>query len=721
MSSMSSRNDDLRSRLLATFRVEAEEHIEALTAGLLSLERGLAPEPERGVVEATFREMHTLKGAARSVGLAEIERLCASCESVLSRVTRGDLRLTPGILAGLQDSIDGIARRLAADGESPAVSELVGRLERESADVAEPIQAPRPAAEKPAVSAGVLGDTIRLATAKLDALLVRAEDLLLPRLAAAERSDEARALFDALTGSRAALVRTGGNGTGAATAVEQHLRAAEAQAAALLDGLLHDQRRIGVAVDSLSDELRRVRMTCASAVLDLFPRMVRDLAVEQGKDVEWEAHGADLELDRKVLEAVKDPLIHLVRNAVGHGIERPQERTAAGKPRCGRVAVSAAALEGGRIEIVVEDDGRGCDPAAAKAAAVRARLVAAEEVEALADGDALELLYRSGVSTSPIITDIAGHGLGLAIVKECVDRLDGEIELHSRPGGGTTVRMVLPATITGFRGLLVRAGGQPFLLSLDAVRRVLLVAAGDVGVVEGRDTISWNGAPVPVVSLDALLGLAEEQTESRGDGYRHCVIVRSGGDCVGLVVQDVLGTRELLVKDLGPPLVRVRNVAAAGLLGSGEIVLILRPADLVATGTQTVRRPAVTAEAEEARETSVLVVDDSFTTRTMEKNLLEAAGYRVRTAVDGVEAWTALKSERFDLLVSDVDMPRMDGLGLTERIREDRELSDLPVVLVTALESQENQERGIDVGANAYVVKSSFDQSNLLEVIRRLV
>jgi two-component system chemotaxis sensor kinase CheA len=717
---MASRDDDLRSRLLATFEVEAEEHLEALTAGLLSLERGLGPGEERGVVEATFREVHTLKGAARSVGLAEIERLCQACESVLSRVTRGDLRLTPEILGGLQDAIEAIARLLAGDGELPEMSALVARLDQTVAGPAEPVQAPRPPAEVPAMSVAALGDTIRLATAKLDALLARAEDLLLPRLAAAERTDDARALVEALTRSRAALLHGGSNGAGPAAAVEPQLRVAGSQAGALLDSLLHDQRRIGVAVDSLHDELRRVRMTGASSVLDLFPRMVRNLAIEQGKEVDWEALGADLELDRKVLEAVKDPLIHLVRNAVGHGIERPEERTRAGKPRCGRVAVSVAGLEGGRIEIRVEDDGRGCDPAAAKAAAVRARLFTGEEAEALADDDALALLYRSGVSTSPIITDIAGHGLGLAIVKECVDRLAGEIALESRLGEGTSVRMVVPATIASFRGLLVRAGGQPFLLSIDAVERVLRVTAGDVGVVGGRDTTFWNGSAVPVAALDGLLGLPAEEENRSAEG-RPCVVVRFGGECVGLLVQDVLGTRELLVKDLGPPLVRVRNVAAAGLLGSGEIVLILRPADLVAAGTQVVRRPTVATEIEEATDMSVLVVDDSFTTRTMEKNLLEAAGYRVRTAVDGVDAWTALKSERFDLLVSDVDMPRMDGLVLTERVREDRELSDLPVVLVTALESPENQERGIEVGANAYIVKSSFEQSNLLEVIRRLV
>ncbi len=705
---MANRKNDIKTRLLATFRVEAEEHLQAITTNLLALDRGLPPTDSREVVEATFREVHTLKGAARSVSLTDVEALCQACESVLSRVTRDQLALSRPLLNRLQEAVDGVAGLLAGGGARAAVSELIGHLERaaeHTAEAADPVEAPVPLAEAPAgpVAAALpQTDTIRLATARLDALHLQAEDLLVPKLAAEERVREARTLVEALAGAK--------------------LRTVETRAQDLLRHLVLDQRTISRGVDGLQDELRRMRLTPASVYLDLFPRMVRDLAGEHGKEVEWVTRGTDLEVDRKVLQAMKEPLIHLVRNAIDHGIEPPEVRMHAGKAPQGRVAVSIASLEGGRIEISVEDDGGGIDLARLRAAAVRARFLTTEEADALTDDQALDLIYRSGLSTSPIITDLSGHGLGLAIVKERVERLGGQIDVETRAGAGTTVRVILPATIATFRGLLVRAGGQSFLLPTEAVERAIRIAPDEVESVEGREAIRWNGYPLSVARLNGLLGLPERESQSEPGSKQPCVIVRSGEERVGLRVEEILGDREVLVKELKPPLVRVRNVAGAGLLGTGQVVLMLRPTDLLKSIREAPRPPAPAAAAEEkGRQPVLLVVDDSITTRTMEKNLLEAAGYRVRVAVDGIEAWTLLKSEEVDLVVSDVDMPRMDGFDLTARIRADRKLADLPVVLVTALESREDKERGIEVGANAYIIKSSFDQSNLLEIIRRLV
>jgi two-component system chemotaxis sensor kinase CheA len=396
-----------------------------------------------------------------------------------------------------------------------------------------------------------------------------------------------------------------------------------------------------------------------------------------------------------VLEAVKEPLIHLVRNAVDHGIEPPEARAAAGKPRRGRLAATISSLEGGRVEIVLEDDGRGLDTARVREAAQRAGIA-----EPAGDEAALALVQQSGMSTSFVVTDVSGRGLGLAIVKEQVEKLGGDMVMTSRPGHGMRIRLVVPASISTFRGLPVRAGGQTFLLPVGAVEHVV-----------HRDALD---PAVTVAALADLLGVAANGTPPQA-----CAILRSGEARAGVLVDEVLGDREVLVKDFAPPLVHLRHVAGAGLMDTSELVLILRPADLVA-GAREVRPKRPEPAAEPTREATILVVDDALTTRAMERSLLEVAGYRVEVAVDGLEAWRMLRGGGFDLVVSDVDMPRMDGFELTSRIRADPRLADLPVVLVTALEGHEDQRRGLEAGANAYVVKSSFERSSLLETIKRL-
>lgn len=729
---MAKRSEDIKARLLATFRPEAREHLETIARQLLALEQDLAGERARGAVENVFRAFHTLKGAARSVSLMEIEALAQACESVLSRVTRDQAALTGPILKALHEMVGAVGRLVEGGEGAVDVKTLVARLES-SLGATRPAPPPlhAAAAELPRAAVEtavertetVTADTLRVATAKLDALLVHAEDLLGPRLAAGERARESRDLVATLAACRRALLRLRAQGQDghhrdATAALETELREAEAQARALLAHARRDDRALAGAVNALQQEARGLRLSPASTILEAFPRMVRDLAESQGKQAEWAVEGAALEIDRKVLEAIKDPLIHLVRNAVDHGLEAPEERARAGKPRRGRVFVSLASLEGGRVEIRVEDDGAGIDKERLKASAVRLRQLTAEQAGALGAEEALDLVFRSGVSTAPVLTSISGHGRGLPIVRERVERLGGQVRLETRSGEGTTVVVVVPASIATFSGLLVRAGDRPFLLAAEAVERVLRVRSGEIRSIEGQETLFRNGDPLPLASLSALLDLAAAQPAP--NGFRSCVVIASGGERMAVLVDEVLGEREVVVKELKRPLVRVRHVAGAGLLGSGELALILRPADLLRFRAEIARPAPMSRERKPERTSLVLVVDDSITTRTMEKNLLEAAGYHVQVAVDGVEAWTALKSQEFDLVVSDVDMPRMDGFELTSRIRADRALADLPVVLVTALETREDKERGIEVGANAYVVKSSFDQSNLLEILRRL-
>ena len=327
------------------------------------------------------------------------------------------------------------------------------------------------------------------------------------------------------------------------------------------------------------------------------------------------------------------------------------------------------------------------------------------------------------MSTSPIITDISGRGLGLAILREKAEKLGGAYSVESQPGAGTTFRIVLPITMATFRGTLVRLGSRLFVVPTRNVEQVRRVDRGEIRTVENRETIELNGRAVALVRLGEVLELPAESWSRPAVDRVPVIVLTSADKRLAFGVDEVLYEQEVMEKPLGGQLSRVRNISGVTILGTGELAPILHVADLLKSAvklSQTGRRPSP-AELEERAPGAVLVVEDSITARTLLKNILEAAGYRVKTAVDGLDAFGKLQGGGFDLVLSDVDMPRMNGFDLTARIRRDRELAETPVILVTALESREDRERGIEVGANAYIVKTSFDQSNLLETIKRFI
>jgi two-component system chemotaxis sensor kinase CheA len=503
---------------------------------------------------------------------------------------------------------------------------------------------------------------------------------------------------------------------------QDYVRALESRVVALRRAADQDQLALSRLVDDLLDNSKKLVMLPLATLGSLLPKVVRDLSRDQGKDVELILQGEDVRIDKRILEEMKDPLIHLLRNCVDHGIESPEDRRRAGKPERAHISLAVSSVDGNQIEMRVTDDGRGIDVAQVKAAAIRQGTLAAEDASSLNDAAALALVFEPDLSTSPIITNVSGRGLGLAIVRERAERLGGRVTVESEPGLSTTIRVILPLTLATFRGVLVEAEQRRFVIPTAQVERVTRFRSDEVQTVEGREALTLNGRSVSLVRLADVLKLPLAQRASEPPRSTPLVVLGSGEQRMAFAVNAVVEEREVLLKPLRKPLSRVRNVLGATVLGSGEVAPVLNVSDLLKSGRNagspargTEPPPAVTAQAKH-----ILVAEDSITSRMLLKGILESAGYRVKTVVDGMEAFTALRAERFDALVSDVEMPRLNGFDLTARIRADRALSELPVILVTALGSREHRERGVDVGANAYLVKSDLDQSDLLEALRRL-
>jgi two-component system chemotaxis sensor kinase CheA len=711
-------------RLRATFRDEAQEHLQAIGSGLLQLEQAPPGEPlQPAVLEGIFRAAHSLKGAARAVEAREVETLCQLVEDTFADWRRG--ACTPTIaaldelhqrlrrMAALLDPAAPVAARVGppAAAEAPVAPRVGPRATAEAAAAA--TVGPLVAAETPPWLAGAAlpaagpADTVRVAVETLNDRLLEAEELLAVKLVAQQRATELQELAGMLRAARGAR--------------PERMPAIEARVAALAQAAEQDRAAAAKAVDALLATSKQLLQLPFASVAAGLPLLVRELSREQGKEAVLQLEGQHVELDKRVLDALRDPLVHLLRNAVDHGVEPPADRLRRGLFPRAQLRLAAEAAPSGRVRITLADDGPGIDAARVRAAAVAQGVLTADAAARLSDEAARRLVFHSGLTTCDAVTQLSGRGLGLAIVQEQVARLGGEVSVQNRPGGGTEFRVLVPAKRTTFRGVLVEAGGRPLLFPTTEVAQVARVRHGELRTVEGRTAVALGGQLLPVAWLGALLGFAAPAAVAGSDSVP-LVVAGSGEARVAFAVDAVLDESEFLVKWLQRPLVRVRHVAAGTVLAGGRIGLILRVPELLRAAREPASavRPALAATAP-SRPRSVLVAEDSITSRLLIKGVLEAAGFRVTTAVDGLDAIARLRAEPCDLVVSDVEMPRLDGYGLTERIRADARLARTPVVLVTALEDPLQRARGLAAGADAYIGKSGFEDRTLVDVVQGLL
>ena len=771
------------------YRAEVESHAATLTDGLLALEQQPA-DVDR--IKALMRAAHSIKGAARVVQHAVAVQVAHAMEDRLVAAQAGRSPLGPDDLQCLLDGVDLLVRLSPADegqkgqaieGARADADRLVAALTavagheapvpaRDSAPAAPPADgpgAPAPpragsgtsaSAAPPAGSAsGVPGEpaavaspapdrAIRLTAQTVTRLMGLVSEAVVGTrwlapfgsqlLAVKRRLSEVSVAVDHLERQLEAL-DADGDTSAAVNDLQDRLERTRADLTEQLAAL----DRFSLRQDTLSAKLYRevlaTRMRPFGDLAEGFPRLVRDVSKQLGKRVKLEIDGKATEVDREVAALLEAPLVHLIRNAVDHGIEAPEARVAAGKPDIGTVRVSAH-HRAGMLRVQVEDDGCGADAEALRARILDKGLADPAMVARMSEAEVLEFLFLPGFSTAARVTEISGRGVGLDVALDAVKRIGGRAQLVNRPGQGFLARLELPVTLSVLQALVAEVAGEPYALPLTRVERVAAVSRADIRRVEGREFLTIRlprpatpgSTPHDAVLEDCHVGLvsARQVLGLPGDGAAApevpVVVVGDRDHFYGLAVDRIVGEQFVVVRPLDGRLGKVPDIGAAAITLDGTPLLVLDLDDVVRSIEQILTGGRLTRVGERgpgvaAARKRILLVDDSITVREVERKLLEAAGYAVEVAVDGADGWNAVRTGRYDLVVSDVDMPRLDGIELVRLIRADRRFATLPVMIVSYKDREEDRLRGLDAGASYYLPKASFQDDTFLKAVDELV
>lgn len=732
-----------KSKFLGQYKAETGEHLANLNQGLLKLEK----EPgDRGLLEAMMREAHTLKGSSMMMGYPSISQIGHGMENGLQKALEGKVRMAKShfdVLFKCLDAIEPILNEVefGQDNDQTAADALkdeVDRIFRESAalepaaepaengqlpaegsqDAAPPADGPKATTEQPTRTASgqmpaaapaqpdqprknkpvfaVGEDSIRVGTEKLDKLMNLSGELVISKIRLTQ-------LVKSMTGKIDTMAGT------------------DDSCRTLLGELKQVDESLEIAAYGVKDEIVGLRMVPVSYLFNAFPRAMRDLAQAKNKNVELVISGEDTQLDKTIIDQLKDPLMHLLRNAVDHGIEAPERRQAAGKPADGQINLKAY-QQGSQVIIEVSDDGQGIDLARVKEQAVKKGIVDAGKIDQLAVEQVYQILFLPGFSTNEEVTDVSGRGVGLDVVREKIAGLKGMVEIASTPGQGSKFTLKLPLTLAISESLLIAIGSDIFALPIETVVETIRVEQDGINTVEGKEVITVRGQIMPLIRLNDLFGLPTRGIIEKK--FFPVVVVQSVEKRIGLLVDQLMGRQEVVIKALGDPLSHINGVAGATILGDGRVILILDvPSIIEAAEGGFVKKvkaiPQLVGEGQ--RKKTVLLAEDAMSTAMLEKSILEAAGFAVVIARDGQEAAEKAGQEKFDLVITDILMPRLDGFQLTSHLKKDQVYKDIPVIVVTTRESDADKRKGLEAGADAYLLKSEFTSDTLLETIERLI
>ena len=755
------------------YKEASVDHIQKIEAGLLHLEKN----PQDGAkLEQLLRETHSLKGDSRMLGVKDVETLTHQMEDILGAVKRGEQVLTPPVMNCLYQGLDAI-RKIATEavtGQSAGVSvfHVLAQLMGANSDDAlpeiqetvaqsngaasarviveqslvnnEPVQAREPilpAAEGLGLEPDYQIDTIRVESQKLDKLLTQASELAVTKGQMGDRLAE----IDQIIGQWEEWSREAFVSRLTFDELERRWNTPELQPlqnfynlvetrleqlGALLNRLrgatFEDNAKLETVANELESGIHSLRLLPFSTIFNLFPRTVRDLAKQQGKQVNLLLEGGDNTVDKRILEEMKDPLLHLLRNAIDHGIETPQERQSLGKPAMATIRLRGYQV-GNTVSIEVVDDGRGLDVEAITQAAIARGVRTEKELAQMSTAEIQALIFAPGFSTRTAVTEISGRGVGLDVVRANVEQLKGNIQVEFTQGLGCLFRITLNSSLATTDALIVQVSQHPYAIPVGFVEAMQLVSPQEVFAIEGSQTLPFQGESVSVAWLADLLGLPVKTPTSTKALHAAsktipCIILRIGSERLALLVDTILEQQDIVLKPQSQLLKRIRNISGATILGTGDVCMVVNPTDLFKSAKKAIVSVTVKELTEQAQvKQKILLVEDSIPIRTQMKRILETAGYEVTAAVDGEDGFNKLRAGTFNAVVSDVQMPNLDGLGLVAKMRHSPDYKDLPVILVTTLASEEDKRQGHQAGANAYITKGDFEQGVLLDTLRRLI
>ncbi len=751
-----------RTRFIGKFTQEARELLRTITNGLIQLERTPS---DLALLKEILRATHTLKGASKIVRFNTINLLSHKVEDLLIAVQDGKCPLTEDIIELLFLSTDTLGRCveniLNGEEENLDVTELCSVLDetaggaspseylaqhalqlrnawpaasKDAGDPVPPVQARQNVDERNAGQAASkdAGDPVPPIPESIKVGIDRLDNTirLVGGLAVGWKKSEhsVTLLKDVQRMARRhakrlhyLLQETDGN---ISQEMKTDMTEESLRMLRLLEQVFHESRDELAArkldLNELYDDVLTMRMLPLSVIFEWFPRAVRDMAKTFHKEIELHIHGEETRLDKKIIEQLESPLMHILRNCIDHGIETPDERKAQNKPEPGSIMIDAS-QKSGHITISVSDDGRGIQRKKLKERAITRGLISEENARTLSDDDILQLIFLPRLSTSDLMTEISGRGVGMDIVKTNIEHLKGSISVHSMAGRGTIFSMTLPMTLTTLRCLIISAHNKFFAVPITSVEETLHISPHECIDVVGHPAIRLRNHIIYIVNLAETLGLGAATSQRH---EKECVLIaRTNGKRVGFMVDDIVDEHDVVVKQLPPHLQYAKSISGATISSDNTIILILHIPEII----EIVKRSTGIAlhdelqEPEQSRSPHILVVEDSVNTGEIEQQILEASGYTVDLAHDGVDALECAGETQYDLIVTDIEMPRMDGFTLTEHLRERPEYADVPIVIVTSLEREQDKRRGLRVGANAYITKGDFEQRSLLDTIKSLI